>query len=146
MPKSYMGGAIKDFTEQVLLTVNAKTIDALNNTANLLRDTMKSPGYCPRKTGDLAKSIKVKRYDKQLMARIFIGNKKAFYAHMVIGGTKRPDFERYTKVYGKWVKQKVRGFITRPNNFPLRALNDKRNEIKELWGETNVKVNLGGSE
>lgn len=141
-----MGGAIKDFTEEVLMTVNAKTIKALDGTADLLRDTMKSPGYCPRKTGELAKSIKIRRYPKQLMARIYIGNKKAFYAHMVIGGTKNTKTERWTTIYGRRVKQQVKPYTTRPNNFPLRALNDKRNEIKELWGETNVKVNLGDSE
>lgn len=139
MPKiellNAIGGKIIDYTEEVMLEVNKRAIEALDETSDLLRDTMKSPGYVPKKSGNLAKSIKVRRYPKRLMNHVVIGNKKAWYGHIVIGGAIHTKTERFIKRNGKYVKQKIKPFTVPPNNFPLRAIDDKRNEFKIIWNK-----------
>ncbi len=141
---NFMGAAgtriqatIKDFTKEVLLEVNKETIKLVNDTADELRDVMKSPGYCPRKTGALAKSIRVRRYPQRLMCRVIIGDKKAFYPHMVIGGTVHTKDYRFVKINGKYVKQKIKPFTTRPNNFPLRAITEVKRRM--MWRKMESK-------
>jgi HK97 gp10 family phage protein len=105
-----------DNTTHVVAVIKGITMDKINQAGDIVRDAMK--GECPiGETGALKKSIRVRRYLKQLALKVLAGNAKAFYVHMVEFGT----------------------LHSAANPFMQRALDKSQAQIKAVFGTT-VKV------
>lgn len=107
-----MAGISYDGIERVLAVVHADTEEKLQRAGDMVRDSMKDE--VPVDSGDLKKSIRVRRNKKDMNVKIIAGNKKAYYVHMVIFGTKNKG----------------------PNNFMQRSIDKNRQELKALFGES----------
>lgn len=112
-----MAGIIEDNIERVLMTVRADTVEKLDQAGDLVRDSMKAE--CPVASGDLKKSIRIRRIPKELKLQVIAGNKKAYYVHMVVLGTSH----------------------SRPNNFMQRALDQNKAKLAEIFGRS-IEVTL----
>jgi HK97 gp10 family phage protein len=96
----------------VLATVKGITMDKVNQAGDLVRDAMKSE--VPIDSGELKKSIRIRRYPKTISLMVIAGNKKAFYVHMVEFGTDHSPADPFMQ----------------------RALDKVKPQIKAIFGET----------
>ena len=112
-----MAGISADYTERVLMTIRADTEEKLNRAGDLVRDTMKTE--VPVDSGDLKKSIRVRRLPKEMKIQVLAGNKKAYYVHMVVLGTKNHG----------------------PNNFMQRAIDKNKAALAQIFGRS-IEVTL----
>jgi HK97 gp10 family phage protein len=126
-----------DYSTKVLAAVYGITAERLKESGEIVKKHMRDE--CPKKSGELRKSIRVRNYPAKNMVQIVAGNKRAFYVHMVLFGTHHSGI-----IKGKLGinKQRIsKPFDTRPNNFMERAYNKSKAELKQLWGrEIGVKV------
>lgn len=122
-----------DHGNEVIALVHRDTIEKLNKAADMVRDKMKVE--CPvGATGNLKKSIRIQRFPEKLLMKIIAGSKKAWYPHLVIFGSPIAGI-RFTKGRGpKRFKRYSTGFM-QPNNFMLRALNEKKTELVQMFGK-----------
>ncbi len=122
-----------DHGNEVIAIIHKDTIEKLNISANIIRDTAKAE--CPEgKTKNLKKSIRVKRYPKELMIRVYVGNKKAWYPHLVLFGSFITGV-RYTKGRGPRVYKKHLTGVMPPNNFMMRAIKKNAEELKRIFNK-----------
>lgn len=119
-----------DHGNEVIMMVHRDTIEKLNLSGDMIRDAAKEE--CPVRTGSLKKSIRVKRYPKELMIRVYVGSKKAWYPHLVIFGS---TGERMTKGKGPRVFKPHLTGVMPPNNFMLRAVNRNVEALKRMFGK-----------
>jgi HK97 gp10 family phage protein len=112
----------KDFHHEVMAVVRANMAAKLDEAGDLVRDTMKAE--CPVDTGDLKKSIRVRRDKKGQYIRVIAGDKKAWYIHLVLFGTSN----RITKT------GQDRG-STAPDNFMQRSIDQNLGKLKQILGE-----------
>jgi len=112
-----MAGISADYTERVLMTIRADTEEKLQRAGDLVRDTMKAE--VPVDSGDLKKSIRIRRIPEEMKVQVLAGNKKAYYVHMVLLGTKHHG----------------------PNNFMQRAIDQNKAKLAELFGRS-IEVTL----
>lgn len=119
-----------DHGNEVLAVIHHDTIEKLNKAGDIIRDSAKVE--CPEgRTGNLRKSIRVRRFPREKIVRVIVGSQKAWYPHLVLFGT----VERYTKGKGPKRFKKYNTGVSRPNNFLLRAINKNVATLTALFGK-----------
>lgn len=125
---------IIDHYDEVIAVVNADTLEKLGKAAMIVRETARQE--CPVNTGALRRSIRIKIERLEKAAKVIVGNKKAWYPHIVLFGT----VERFTRGRGlKRKKRRTTGVIA-PNNFMQRALDMNEGALRSLFGKPITKV------
>lgn len=129
-----------DYHNECMAVIESNLADKLNEAGDLIRDSMKEE--CPVDSGALKKSIRIRRDLRNKSVKIIAGNKKAWYVHLVLFGTR----ERMTgspkeRKTGTGVK---RG-STAPNNFMQRALDKNLSKLKAIFGRPINSTQMAGT-
>ena len=122
---------IIDFTPKVLATIKEELADRLELAGKIVKYYMRDE--CPKKTGELKKSIRIRNYPAKKMVQIVAGNKKAWYVHLVINGSIHTGIIK-TK-YGINQRRISKPFTIPPNNFMQRAMDKAEPELYKLFGK-----------
>lgn len=100
-----------------------------------VRNTVLSPGYVPKKTGDLARSIIPRMEPGSPAKRVtgIIGTNKVYAGIQEFGGTINAKNSKYLtfKVNGRWVR--VRQVTIRPKRYFTRAIKENEKKIEERF-------------
>jgi len=120
---------IVDHYEEVMAVISADTLEKLGKAGMMVRESARNE--CPVATGALRKSIRMTIQRIEKTVRVIVGNKKAWYPHIVLFGT----IERFTKGRALHRKKKRSTGQVRPNNFMQRALDQNETALKELFGK-----------
>lgn len=120
---------IVDHYDEVMAVINADTLEKLGKAAMIVRDTARAE--CPAGTGALRRSLRITIDKVEKAAKVIVGNKKAWYPHLVLFGT----VERFVKGAGLYRKKKRTSGIIAPNNFMQRALDKNEGTLRGLFGK-----------
>lgn len=124
---------IIDGYERIMAVVHADTIEKLTRAATGLRDISKT--YCPVRTGALKKSIRMKVFPNELMARVYVGNNKVRHANLVLFGTAPRRTKGSPAGWGGKKRVPHSTGSTRPNNFMKEAFEGIRPELEYIFGK-----------
>lgn len=127
----------KDHVQEVLLKVYADTNEKLAKVVKIIMHTAKAE--CPvGRTGALKRSIRTRLYPQERTGRVIVGNKKAWYPHIVLFGTVLRSQYIRGKLHGRGrlrIGRKHNTGTMPPNNFMERAVRQNEAEIRSIFGK-----------